>query len=134
MRFRTFLTADTMASLSTPYFSKTLGDLPSGARCEEGLRGAPGLIIWFPRDLSELNREGRKIAGRLAGAPVWIAWPKKASGRESDLSEPAVRRAGLDYRELADVRQHASLQACFESLGQPRWFAFTTRGTPRLRR
>jgi len=29
------------------------------------------------------------------------------------------------------VQEHANLQACFESLGQPRWFAFTTRGTRR---
>lgn len=44
------------------------------------------------------------------------------------LDAKAVRRAGLDYRELADLREHASLQGCLESLGQPRWFAFTTRG------
>jgi tRNA (cytidine/uridine-2'-O-)-methyltransferase len=44
------------------------------------------------------------------------------------LDAKAVRRAGLDYRELADVSEHASLQACLQSLGQPRWFAFTTRG------
>lgn len=47
------------------------------------------------------------------------------------LDAKAVRRAGLDYHELADVREHASLQACFEGLGQPRWFAFTTRGALR---
>jgi tRNA (cytidine/uridine-2'-O-)-methyltransferase len=47
------------------------------------------------------------------------------------LDARAVRRAGLDYRELADVREHASLQDCLEHLGQPRWFAFTTRGTLR---
>jgi len=47
------------------------------------------------------------------------------------LDAKAVRRAGLDYHELADVREHASLQACFEWLGQPRWFAFTTRGALR---
>ena len=47
------------------------------------------------------------------------------------LDAKAVRRAGLDYRELADVTEHANLQACFASLGQPRWFAFTTRGTVR---
>jgi tRNA (cytidine/uridine-2'-O-)-methyltransferase len=44
------------------------------------------------------------------------------------LDAKAVRRAGLDYRELADLREHASLRACLDSLGQPRWFAFTTRG------
>ena len=47
------------------------------------------------------------------------------------LDAKAVRRAGLDYRELADVREHASLPACLESLGNPCWYAFTTRGTLR---
>jgi tRNA (cytidine/uridine-2'-O-)-methyltransferase len=47
------------------------------------------------------------------------------------LDAKAVRRAGLDYRELADVREHASLPDCLDSLGQPRWFAFTTRGSAR---
>jgi tRNA (cytidine/uridine-2'-O-)-methyltransferase len=44
------------------------------------------------------------------------------------LDARAVRRAGLDYRELADLKVHASFAACLEALGQPRWFAFTTRG------
>ena len=47
------------------------------------------------------------------------------------LDAKAVRRAGLDYRELADVREHASLEACLASLGLPRWYAFTTRGDVR---
>jgi len=45
------------------------------------------------------------------------------------LDARAVRRAGLDYGELADLRVHASLDACLEALGQPRWFAFTTGGS-----
>jgi tRNA (cytidine/uridine-2'-O-)-methyltransferase len=44
------------------------------------------------------------------------------------LDAKAVRRAGLDYHELAEVRDYPDLQACCEALGQPRWFAFTTRG------
>jgi len=47
------------------------------------------------------------------------------------LDAKAVRRAGLDYRELADVCEHASLADCLESLGNPRWYALTTRGTRR---
>ena len=42
------------------------------------------------------------------------------------LDEKSVRRAGLDYRELADVRVHESLEACLDALGRPRWFAFST--------
>ncbi|HQR48097.1 MAG TPA: TrmH family RNA methyltransferase, partial [Steroidobacteraceae bacterium] len=41
------------------------------------------------------------------------------------LDAKAVRRAGLDYRELAEVRIHSSLAACLESLAHPRWFAYT---------
>jgi tRNA (cytidine(34)-2'-O)-methyltransferase len=43
------------------------------------------------------------------------------------LDANSVRRAGLDYQEMADVRVHASLEACLEALGRPRWFAFSTR-------
>ena len=44
------------------------------------------------------------------------------------LDARSVRRAGLDYRELAELREHASLTDCLASLGGPRWFAITTRG------
>jgi tRNA (cytidine/uridine-2'-O-)-methyltransferase len=47
------------------------------------------------------------------------------------LDAREVRRAGLDYRELAEVREYPDLRDCLASLGQPRWFAFTTRGTRR---
>jgi tRNA (cytidine/uridine-2'-O-)-methyltransferase len=47
------------------------------------------------------------------------------------LDARAVRRAGLDYRELADVREYASLPDCLASLGSPRWFAYTTRAARR---
>ena len=47
------------------------------------------------------------------------------------LDARSVRRAGLDYRELAEVTEHASLADCLASLGEPRWFAFTTRGEVR---
>ena len=47
------------------------------------------------------------------------------------LDAKAVRRAGLDYRELADVREYADCKPASTRLGQPRWFAFTTRGTLR---
>jgi tRNA (cytidine/uridine-2'-O-)-methyltransferase len=45
------------------------------------------------------------------------------------LSDAKLRRAGLDYHEWAAVRQHTGLPECLESLGQPRVFALSTRGT-----
>lgn len=44
------------------------------------------------------------------------------------MSEARVRRAGLDYRELARVVEHDDLATCLDSLGAGRVFALTTRG------
>lgn len=46
-----------------------------------------------------------------------------------DLSEPRLRRAGLDYHDLASVTVHRSLDAAWTALGPARVFAFTTSTT-----
>lgn len=46
-----------------------------------------------------------------------------------DLSEKHLRRAGLDYHDLAHVVIHPDLDACFASLDRARIFAFTTQAT-----
>jgi tRNA (cytidine/uridine-2'-O-)-methyltransferase len=43
-----------------------------------------------------------------------------------ELDRRAVRRAGLDYAELAVVRTHRSLAACLEALAGPRLWAIET--------
>lgn len=48
-----------------------------------------------------------------------------------DISEKAVRRAGMDYAELASVRAWDSLEQCLAALRPPRWFAVSTRGLAR---
>jgi tRNA (cytidine/uridine-2'-O-)-methyltransferase len=42
------------------------------------------------------------------------------------LDDARLRRAGLDYREYAPVRCHASLEAALAALGHPRVIAYTT--------
>lgn len=44
------------------------------------------------------------------------------------LDDKLLRRAGLDYREWADVRLHASLDDCLASLDWPRLYAVSTHG------
>ena len=48
-----------------------------------------------------------------------------------ELDEPRLKRAGLDYREFADVSVHANLDACLKQLNAPRLFAISTRGLTR---
>lgn len=45
-----------------------------------------------------------------------------------ELDEPRLKRAGLDYREFAEVAVHENLEACVRALGEPRIFALSTRG------
>jgi tRNA (cytidine/uridine-2'-O-)-methyltransferase len=46
-----------------------------------------------------------------------------------NLSDAQVRRAGLDYREMTSVREHADLAACLAAIAPARVFALTTRAT-----
>ncbi|MDO5099748.1 MAG: tRNA (cytidine(34)-2'-O)-methyltransferase [Corynebacterium sp.] len=46
-----------------------------------------------------------------------------------DLAEKNLRRAGLDYHDLAEVTVHDNLDACFATLPNSRVFAFTAAGS-----
>jgi tRNA (cytidine/uridine-2'-O-)-methyltransferase len=45
-----------------------------------------------------------------------------------DLSEPQLKRAGLDYHDLARVSVHADLAACLAAIGPTRLFVIETDG------
>jgi CheY-like chemotaxis protein len=92
-------------------FRQALGDLPAGASLSElsrddirQARRKRRLAVWFPRSLSELRRGLGPM--EAAGVTLCVAWPKKASGVRTDLSQQAVRKAGLqagwvDYKILS---------------------------------
>jgi tRNA (cytidine/uridine-2'-O-)-methyltransferase len=44
------------------------------------------------------------------------------------LDDKSLRRSGLDYHELADVKIHADLEGCVDLLQGSRWFAVETGG------
>jgi tRNA (cytidine/uridine-2'-O-)-methyltransferase len=48
------------------------------------------------------------------------------------MDEPRLRRAGLDYHELANISEHASLEACLAAVRPARLYALTTRGSTAL--
>ncbi|HEX7964563.1 MAG TPA: tRNA (cytidine(34)-2'-O)-methyltransferase [Gammaproteobacteria bacterium] len=48
-----------------------------------------------------------------------------------ELSESRVKRAGLDYHEMANVTEHADLEACLAAVRPTRVFALSTRGSRR---
>ena len=71
-------------------FAELLGVKPK-------LRGEFDVAVLFATRQGELTRAFTPLARRLAPAGgLWAAWPKKASGVETDLTFDAVQRTGLD--------------------------------------
>jgi hypothetical protein len=86
-------------------FAEMVEPLPDRATLKRNARGARDLTIWFVTSQKTLERRMAPMA--VAGANgLWIAWPKKTSGATSDLTQAAVRKAGLaaglvDYKICA---------------------------------
>jgi CheY-like chemotaxis protein len=89
-----------------PDFSKILGELPVGVTVKTGSRSRRDLTIWFPKSVKELEDRIDRLAEQVGGGGIWIAWPKKASGVKTDLTQTVIRKIGLaaglvDYKICA---------------------------------
>jgi hypothetical protein len=87
-----------------PSFVKDLGKLPEGAESADRLSGKANVIVYFTDRLAELQKDFTRLSAALVpDGMLWISWPKKASGRPTDLTENIVRKVGLDCG-LVDVK------------------------------
>ena len=85
-----------------PGFEDTLGTIPDGVK--RVARGTLDFAMLFARAKSELERGFPRLRDRLeSNGMLWVAWPKKASGVETDISEGIVRSIGLEAG-LVDVK------------------------------
>jgi hypothetical protein len=76
-------------------FAHTVGDLPDGARISDVESDPWDLMIWFVRSRDLLGEGIAEQAKKATQAPLWIAWPKKASKVKTDLTQKIVRETGL---------------------------------------
>jgi len=75
-----------------------LNGLPKSAR------GEVDLAVLFLRSQAELKHDWKPISSRIAADGMfWIAWPKKASGVVTDLTENVIRDFALKT-EFVDVK------------------------------
>jgi hypothetical protein len=85
-------------------FLKDLGKLPEGAAALERLSGKADVIVYFTDKRAALEKDFSGLASALEqNGMLWVGWPKKASGKPTDLTENVVREIGLD-RGLVDVK------------------------------
>ena len=85
-------------------FVKDLGVFPEGAASSDRLSGNANVVVYFTERLVELRKDFPRLAAALVpDGMLWIRWPKKASGRPTDLTEDIVRKVGLECG-LVDVK------------------------------
>ena len=75
-----------------------LTPLPADVHLRGDLRGRDtfDVAVLFCRRRGDLRRRFPGVAKRLTReGGLWVAWPKKSSGLETDLSDSVVREFGL---------------------------------------
>ena len=83
------------------------------------------LLFFSPRIAPNTGNAIRMVAA--TGAELHLVEPLGF-----DLSEPKLKRAGLDYHDLASVTVHASLPAAWDAIRPERVYAYTAHATTRF--
>lgn len=80
------------------FAKKTLGRLPEGVTTSDKSAGRESfdVIVRFVTSRKVLEKSFDKTRARLdPSGGFWVAWPKKASGVETDVTEDVVREIAL---------------------------------------
>jgi len=83
------------------------------------------VLFFSPRIAPNTGNAIRMVAG--TGCELHLVEPLGF-----DLSEPKLRRAGLDYHDLASVTVHRDLDAAWEAIAPQRVYAFTAHASARF--
>jgi hypothetical protein len=87
-----------VALLGAPhgFEQQTLGELPDGVRVVRRTGGKADVIVSFHTQRAELERRLPALRALMEpAAGLWIAWPKRASKVETDITEDVLREIAL---------------------------------------
>ena len=80
-------------------FQGLLADLPDGVDVRTRAAGPLDVIVFFTKSRADLERRLPALRRAMdSAAGLWIAWPKRASGVATDVTEDVVRELGLANR------------------------------------
>jgi hypothetical protein len=78
-------------------FDAALGELPEAVAVRRTARGPLDVLVAFFARRRELKRRLPVLRRALdPSGGLWIAWPKRASGVSTDITEDVVRELGLE--------------------------------------
>jgi len=85
-------------------FRALLVDLPDDVDLDADLASTPDLVVAFYTDRARLEAELASLADAVfPDRTIWLAWPKKTSGVDTDLTGDVVRATVLATK-LVDVK------------------------------
>ena len=90
-----------------------------------GAKPGAGVVVLFTTSREELERRFEGLKATLAPADgLWIAWPKQASGIETDLTFDAVQQTGLaaglvDNKSCSIDERWQALRFVYRSADRP---------------
>jgi hypothetical protein len=87
-----------VALLGAPggFEADTLGELPGDVRITRRAAGKADVIVSFHIRRAELERRLPRLRALMEpAAGLWIAWPKRASKVETDITEDVLREIAL---------------------------------------
>ena len=83
-------------------FHNLVAPLPEGVRVKQRAVGPLDVVVAFFTRMSEVERRLPALARAVfPDGSLWVAWPKRASGVQTDLTEDAFRDLALP-RGLVD--------------------------------
>jgi len=87
-----------------PSFLDELGRLPDDVATTDRLSSKANVAVFFTDKRAALEKDFAALSRAIQpDGMLWVAWPKKASGKPTDLTEDVVRRIALE-RGLVDVK------------------------------
>ena len=70
--------------------------LPAGVTVKRQARGSADVVVAFFTRRRDFERRLETLAKMIfPSGGLWVAWPKRASGRETDMHEGVVREVAL---------------------------------------
>lgn len=70
---------------------RLLEPLPEDVTLRRGNRGGREMTLWFVTERAAFERRLGGVAQAVGDGTLWMAWPKRSSGVETDITEDTIR-------------------------------------------
>jgi hypothetical protein len=73
-------------------------ELPTGVTTKSQLRGSADVVLDFETGFARFERRIEKLGATIfPSGGLWVGWPKKSLGLETDMSDHVVRQLAISF-------------------------------------